>query len=202
MRTSQVNIVLVEDHPGDARLVKEMLVDAHKLRHELTHLTTLQQARDYLTIHVPDVVLLDLTLPDSHGLKSASELMEAFPTIPFIILTGLDDEVIGLESVRRGAQDYLVKGQIDGKLIIRVILYSIERKQAAMEREKLIKDMQELFAQVKTLKGLLPMCAWCKKIRDDKGEWVVLESYILNHSNTEITHGICPECIAAHHGKL
>jgi DNA-binding response OmpR family regulator len=194
MKSNQIDILLVEDNPGDARLVREMLQDAHRLRHEVAHVKTISQAREYLLGTVPHVVLLDLTLPDGQGLKSASQLIEAFPAVPFIILTGLDDETIGLESVRRGAQDYLVKGHIDGKLIVRVILYAIERKQSALEREKLIRDLQDLISQVKTLRGLLPMCAWCKKIRDDKGEWVVLESYLSQHSNTDITHGICPEC--------
>ena len=194
MKSNQINILLVEDNIGDARLVKEMLIDAHRLRHECAHRTTLAEAREYLSLHTPDVVLLDLTLPDGQGLKSATFLMDSFPMIPFIILTGLDDETIGLESVRRGAQDYLVKGHIDGKLIVRVILYAIERKQAILEKEKLIQELQELFSQVKTLRGLLPMCAWCKKIRDDKGSWVVLESYLSQHSNTDITHGICPDC--------
>ena len=194
MRSNQINILLVEDNPGDARLVKEMLTEAHALTHELTHLTTLAQARDHLSHQVTDVVLLDLSLPDGQGLKCASQLMESFPAVPFVILTGLDSETIGLESVRRGAQDYLIKGQINGKLIMRVISYAIERKQVALEKEKLIRELQELFSQMKTLRGLLPMCNSCKKIRDDKGDWVILETFIQDHSNTDITHGICPEC--------
>jgi CheY-like chemotaxis protein len=194
MKLDHLDIVLVEDNAGDARLVKEMLTETQRFKYTLAHVITQKQAREFMAEHIPDIVLLDLSLPDGHGIQSASELIEQFPAVPFIILTGLDDEEVGLESIRKGAQDYLVKGQIDGKLITRVILYSIERKQAALEKEKLLQELQELFSQVKTLQGLLPMCAWCKKIRDNEGSWVPLETYLHQHSDTSITHGICPEC--------
>ena len=215
MKSHHISILLVEDNPGDARLIKEMLAEAHRLTHELTLVATYAQTYDHLAHHTPDAVLLDLSLPDGQGLESAIPLIEAFPAVPFIILTGLDDETIGLESVRRGAQDYLIKWQINGKLIVRVISYSIERKQAAIEKEKraaelliankelafqneekerLVRELQELFSQMKTLRGLLPMCNSCKKIRDDKGDWVILETFIQDHSNADIAHGICPEC--------
>ena len=148
---------------------------------------------------MPDVVLLDLTLPDGSNKTSAISLIETFHNIPVVILTGLDDDSTGLESIQRGAQDYLIKGQTDSKLMVRVINYSIERKQAAIEKERLILELQDLFRQVKTLRGLLPMCTHCKKIRDDRGDWVVLEQFIQENSNTEISHGTCPECAAHHH---
>jgi hypothetical protein len=80
---------------------------------------------------------------------------------------------------------------------VQIIEYCIdisERKQAAQEREKLILDLQNALQEVKTLSGLLPICASCKKIRDDKGYWNNLELYISEHSDAEFTHGICPEC--------
>ncbi len=194
MNLITVKILLVEDSPGDARLVKEMLLSERHFKHELSHVTTLQQAREYLSNTVPDVVLLDLSLPDGQNKTSAINLIESFNVVPVVILTGLDDDTVGMESIQRGAQDYLIKGQADSKLMVRVIRYSIERKQAEREKEKLIRELQELFSQVKTLRGLLPMCTRCKKIRDDHGEWVVLEEFIQEHSNTDISHGICPDC--------
>ncbi len=198
MNRTPINILLVEDNPGDARLVKEMLIGEGQFRHELVHTATLQQAREYLAVAAPAVVLLDLTLPDGQCRTSAISLIESFNKIPFVILTGLDDESIGLESIQRGAQDYLIKGQTDSKLMVRVIRYSIERKQAELEKERLILELQDLFKQVKTLRGLLPMCTHCKKIRDDHGEWVILEQFIQENSNTDISHGTCPECAALH----
>ena len=71
-----------------------------------------------------------------------------------------------------------------------------ERKQAEAEREKLINELQEALAEIKTLSGLIPICSWCKKIRDDKGYWNILESYLSQHSEAQFTHGICPDCLA------
>ena len=70
----------------------------------------------------------------------------------------------------------------------------IERKRAEAEREKMIGDLQEALSQVKTLSGFIPICASCKKIRDDKGYWEQVEVYIRDHSEAEFSHGICPEC--------
>ncbi|MFZ4621708.1 MAG: response regulator [Bacteroidota bacterium] len=198
MNLNPIKILLVEDNPGDARLVKEMLAGEPRFKHELTHVSTLLNARESVAVSVPDVVLLDLSLPDGHTLKSGIQLVDSFKEVPVVILTGLDDNNVGLESIQRGAQDYLVKGQIDGKLMVRVILYSIERKQSEREKEKLIMELKDLFAQVKTLRGLLPMCTRCKKIRDENGEWTVLEDFIQEHSNTDISHGLCPDCSAQH----
>ena len=101
---------------------------------------------------------------------------------------------MGVQLVQGGAQDYLVKGQVDGLLLSRTIRYAIERKQAESEREQLIAELQGALAQVKTLSGLLPICSGCKKIRDDQGYWNRIETYISEHSDAQFSHGICPDC--------
>ncbi|MFZ4620241.1 MAG: response regulator [Bacteroidota bacterium] len=194
MKRVPINILLIEDNPGDARLIQEMLLEQQQVKIELHRAATLAAARDHLKENSPDVALLDLSLPDGKGIESSIMLIEQHHTIPFVILTGLDDERVGLDSVQRGAQDYLVKGQIDSKMIVRVLSYAIERKQHEREKVMLIRELQELFSQVKTLRGLLPMCPSCKKIRDDAGQWTILETFIKENSNTEISHGLCPEC--------
>jgi DNA-binding response OmpR family regulator len=199
MTSKTLHILLVEDNPGDMRLVKEMLTEADRFPFRLAHVHSHAQACAYLEQADPDIVFLDLTLPDSQGLASAGRMIDKYHGLPFVILTGLDDESTGLEAVHRGAQDYLVKGQIDARLVARVTLYAIERKQAELEKEALITELQDLLTQVKTLRGLLPMCAWCKRIRDERGEWVVLESYIQQNSNADVTHGICPVCASKQH---
>ena len=68
------------------------------------------------------------------------------------------------------------------------------RKQAAAERERLIKDLQQALQDVKTLSGLLPICSSCRKIRDDRGSWNTLEQYVCEHSGAEFSHGLCPDC--------
>jgi PAS domain S-box-containing protein len=85
----------------------------------------------------------------------------------------------------------------EGKVIagIEVVRDVTERKRLEAEREVLIADLREALAKIKTLKGLIPVCAWCKKVRDDKGYWEELEHYIRDHTDADFTHGICPECL-------
>jgi hypothetical protein len=118
------------------------------------------------------------------------------------VLTGLEDEETGIQALHQGAQDYLVKGQVDSNLLTRCLKYAIERKQVEWEREQLIAQLQEALAQVKQLSGLLPICMTCKKIRDGVGDWNKIEYYIAAHSEAEFTHGICPDCIKADHPGL
>jgi len=76
-----------------------------------------------------------------------------------------------------------------------------ERRMAEREREKLIAELQHALSEVRTLSGLLPICAWCKKVRDDKGYWERIESYFETHSHMQFTHGICPDCVQEHHSR-
>ncbi len=193
-------ILLAEDNPGDVRLVKEALKEG-KVSNQLFVANDGVEALDMLTSAeslTPDVMLLDLNLPRKTGLEVLAELKNhaELDGIPVVILTGLDDESVALEAIRMGAQDYLIKGELESRLFARVIRYSIERKLAAIEREQLFRERQDLFSQIQTLRELLPMCAWCKKIRAEDGNWHPLEKYIADHSNSHVTHGICPECRA------
>jgi DNA-binding NarL/FixJ family response regulator len=200
--STSVNILLVEDNPGDALLVRELLKEVSSFPYVLVHAETLAKAAEILGQSPLDVVLLDFSLPDGQGMRLIQSVADADPDVPIVIFTGLDDENVGLEAVREGAQDYLVKGQIDGRVLIRTIRHAIERKRMQIEREKLFGELQDLFKQVKTLRGLLPMCAWCKKIRDTEGQWVMLETYIVEHSSADVSHGICPECAAKVHSRV
>jgi DNA-binding NtrC family response regulator len=142
-----------------------------------------------------DIVLLDLSLPDSLGLDTFTRVYDKAPCLPIIVLTGLDDEELAAKAVREGAQDYIIKGQVDSNLLARAIRYAIERKRAEKEREELILKLQDALAKVKVLSGFLPICARCKKIRDDRGYWHSVEVYVREHSEAEFTHSICPDCI-------
>jgi CheY-like chemotaxis protein len=183
---SSIKILLIEDNPGDARLVREMLYE-EGAKVNLACVGMLEEGLKHLTDNVYDIILLDLNLPDSNGFETFLELHKLNPDIPAIILTGIDDKELGLEAVRKGAQDYLVKGNFDGKLLMRSISYSIERQKLLLQLEKTLKEL-------KVLKGMLPICSFCKKIRDDKGYWNQLEAYISDHSEAEFSHGMCPEC--------
>lgn len=135
MTEQNLQVLLVEDNPGDARLIQIMLTDAvlQKTQHfsiEWKHAETFQAALFCLSTQKIDVVLLDLSLPDSEGLNTLRNFCHAAPNLPVIVLTGLSDEEVAIRAMQAGAQDYLVKGKVDPQLLVRTIFYSMERKRA------------------------------------------------------------------------
>jgi signal transduction histidine kinase len=138
-----VRILLVEDNPGDARLLRETLREAEGFPFEMAHAERLSRAAELLAGRPADVVLLDLSLPDAHGLDTVRRMLEAAPEIPIIVLTGTDDERLALQAVHAGAQDYLAKGRVDGPLLARSIRYAIERKALELERGELLRSERE-----------------------------------------------------------
>ena len=200
-RTSR-KILLIEDNKGDARLLEEMMHDTGTTPFTIIWADRLSSGLKYLKRGGIHLVLLDLGLPDSDGFDTFKAIKESAPDVPIIVMTGLNDEKMAIDAVREGAQDYLVKGQVEGNLLIRAMRYAGERKKLEAEREKLIADLQEALAKIKTLKGLLPICSFCKKIRDDQGYWKQMEVYVRDHSNADFSHSICPECARKHYPHL
>ncbi|MBA3539525.1 MAG: response regulator [Deltaproteobacteria bacterium] len=131
------HILLVEDNPGDARLIREVLAEGTPFGHELTHVDRLKLGLERLAAHAVDVVLLDLSLPDARGLEGLRRAHASFPLIPIVVLTGVNDEALALEALQAGAQDYLVKGEADSRLIVKAIRYAIERGRAEEATRKL-----------------------------------------------------------------
>ena len=141
-------ILLVEDNPGDARLLKEALRDFnHTPPFELIHVDRLALGIERTKQERFAAVLLDLSLPDAKGLEAVVRMHQEARALPIVVLTGLDDNSVALEAVRAGAQDYLIKGEIDGKLLVRSLSYAIERKrlqdetQRHLERITALKDI-------------------------------------------------------------
>jgi DNA-binding NtrC family response regulator len=138
MKSASVKVLLVEDNPGDMRFLKEYLNEASALSlsktvFEFGAVDRLSQAREWIESNRADVVLLDLSLPDSHGLETFDRFHALAPQLPIIVLSGLDDGTIAIEAVRKGAQDYLVKGDVSASLLVRSIQYAIERKRSEEE---------------------------------------------------------------------
>jgi diguanylate cyclase (GGDEF)-like protein len=126
-------LLLVEDNPGDAVLVREMLRSALSDGFEFVHTELLEEACRTLERDGAACVLLDLSLPDAQGLEAVTRIQVAAPEVPIVVLTGLDDERLALNAVQEGAQDYLIKGRVDDVLISRSIRYAIERKRAEVQ---------------------------------------------------------------------
>ena len=121
-------ILLIEDNPRDARLLREMLVDIGDAPFKLEWVDRLSNGLERLAEGGIDAILLDLSLPDSHGLTTFTQVYAQAPHVPITVLSGLDDAELAIQAVRKGAQEYLVKGKIDGNLLTRAIRYAIERK--------------------------------------------------------------------------
>jgi DNA-binding response OmpR family regulator len=159
----------------------------------------------------PDLILLDYMLPDMGGFVLCEKLKldRATEDIPVFIITGAsgDYEKTMTDAFETGASEYFTKpvSLIDllprlrtalrSKKLLDQVRQEIElRKIAEQEQKKLIEELQHALERIKTLKGLLPICSSCKKIRNDEGYWQNVERYIFEHSDATFTHGICPDC--------
>jgi PAS domain S-box-containing protein len=147
MASQHIHLLLVEDNPGDAGLIREMLAEAKGMSFELEWTETLSDGIQRLVSGGIDVVLLDLALPDCTGLETLRRLRAASPSAPVVVvLSGLSDEEISLQAVQEGAQDYLIKGRVDSSLLVRSVRYALERGQ---EQEALRKAHVELEHRVR-----------------------------------------------------
>src|ERR1700682_1348988 len=138
MNLEGISALLVEDNPGDARLFLELVRETGAEHLKLEHVDRLDAALARLSSEHFDVVLLDLSLPDEQGLNTLLRAHAHAPKVPIVILTGLDDQALAVKAVRAGAQDYLVKGRVDGDLLVRSMRYATERARAleALERRE------------------------------------------------------------------
>lgn len=135
MDAAPVHLLLVEDNPGDARYLHHLLGKSIADRFKLYRVERLSEALDHLKAHRTDLILLDLSLPDAHGIETVQRVQAAAPDVPIVVLTGYSDEAFALQAVREGAQDYLFKSQIDHHLLVRSIGYAIERHRLLRERK-------------------------------------------------------------------
>ncbi len=144
MNEKTVRILLVEDNPGDARLLRIFLAEAGSTTMELTHFGCMSDAASHLQGGEVDVVLLDLGLPDAQGLGAVRQVHAIAPGVPLVVLTGLDDETTAAQALQEGAQDYLIKGQIESHGLRRALRYAMERQRMQVETEQIRKQQLQL----------------------------------------------------------
>jgi signal transduction histidine kinase len=137
MKDRPIRVLLIEDNPGDVRLIEEMLKESTFLPYELYHISNLHE-RDEIVDKTFDIILLDLHFDDMTGTETYSYANLYFPLTPIVVLTGLQDEALAYEIVKRGAQDYLLKDSIEPKGLIRSIRYAIERKKAEIQKDEFL----------------------------------------------------------------
>ncbi len=173
MPASTIKILLIEDSLAEARFLQELLKQAKFKQFSLVHVKRLGEALDRLKTDCfdVDVVLLDLTLPDSQGLASLAPLLSYAPSLPIVVLTSMNDDELALEAVRQGAQDFLVKRQVNYEMLVRSICYAIERKQVS-EALRTVNQVLEVQVQQRTDELLK-----AKEINQLKSEFVSMLSH-------------------------
>lgn len=148
MAKRHLKVLLIEDNPGDVRLIQEMLTEAKDTVFHLTSANSLAEGLMQLRRAKFEIILLDLLLSDSQGLETFHAMQRKAPEVPIIVLSGFDDEALAMGAVQGGAQDCLVKGQLDSHLLVRAMQYAIERERAKKERQQLLAREQEARAEV------------------------------------------------------
>ena len=195
----EIKTLLVEDNQGDYIIIQKLIRQIETQnqsdnRYVMKWCPTMTDALESLKSGGFQLIFLDMNLPDSHGVETLETITQISSLASVVVLTGMEDYQTAMEAIKRGAQDYLVKEDLNAQILFRSIHYSLERFNILREKEQLIVDLEDALAKVKTLSGLLPICASCKKIRDDEGYWHQVEEYVQEFSDARFTHGLCPDC--------
>jgi|GEM_PF-611171 len=201
-----VNILLVEDDPAHASAIRRGLQTALP-DVEVRVAGTLAAYRQTVAARPPDIAIMDLNLPDGRAIEILTSPPETAP-FPVVVITSYGNEQVAVEAMKAGALDYIVKSPEAFDIMPCTVERArrewdllMERKRAEEARKHQIAELEKALAKVKTLSGLLPICAGCKKIRDDQGYWGQVEIYIQEHSEAQFTHSMCPECAKEYYYK-
>ena len=163
MNSKPIHVLLIEDNPGDVRLLRELLDNTGTGAFVVAQVDRLAAGMEHLDARAIDVILLDLSLPDSQGTETLIKTHAAAHGIPIVVMTGVDDEELGLRLIQAGAQDYLVKGQTTASLLARTLKYAVGRKRLE----------EELREQTRFLQSVLNSMADGVVMADDTGTFRV-----------------------------
>ncbi|MGD0887254.1 MAG: ATP-binding protein [Thermodesulfovibrionales bacterium] len=149
--SEHINVLLVEDDPNDAQLILESLQYIRSITIKVHWSPNLSSALEYHAPEAFDVIVTDLGLPESKGIESFLQLHAQYPNVPVIVLTGLSDQTLAVQAVRSGAQDYLVKGEVDSASLLKALRYSIERQRLLTELENKLREIRRLERERKSI---------------------------------------------------
>jgi len=206
---SEQTRILVTDDAPDVLLLTAMVLEDEG--YDVFKATSGQECLEIARTQRPDIVLLDVMLPDMSGtevckqIKEDEDLEGTFVILVSGVRVSSDYQADGLNV---GADGYIIKPITNRELIARVqAVARIKRAEDALrekkrEQQELIMELQEALAEIRTLKGFIPICASCKKIRDDEGYWNQLEAYISKHTDAIFTHSICPQCAEKYRAEI
>ncbi|MCK5798372.1 MAG: response regulator, partial [Deltaproteobacteria bacterium] len=205
-------VLIVEDTEAVAALEAELVGLCH--HHVVGRATHGAEGVDFCRRLKPDVVLMDVEMPELDGIEATREIMGCCPT-PVVILSAHESEDVVTRAADAGASAYLVKPPTAGDLgraiefararffdLMEVRRVNAELVSRSRDLEAANADLKQALAQVDQLSGLLPICASCKKVRDDAGYWHQVESYVSAHSGVRFSHGLCPSCFSTLYPEL
>jgi CheY-like chemotaxis protein len=193
-----IRVLIVEDDPMVGEMIRGMLEAGG-------YLITGQaldgmQAIQFATAQQPDVILMDLEMPGMGGIEATQKIQEFCPA-PVVILTAYENQELVEQASQVGVGAYLIKPpddrQIERAITVAMARFSDMRALRRLNTELHNKNeaLETALDKVKLLSGMLPICANCKKIRDDQGYWQEVEVYVRDHSEADFSHGLCPDCI-------
>lgn len=193
MNENETSVLLVDDQPGNLKVLLDLLKEN---RIHVYIADSGERALSTLENIEPDLILLDIMMPGLNGFETCKRIKknDQWAAIPIIFMTALDDVEDKLTGFSVGGVDYITKPFQRVEVLARINTHITLRKKE-QEQEKLIIKLKDSLAQVKTLRGLLPICAKCKKVRDDDGYWKKLEVYIHQHTDADVSHALCPNCL-------
>ncbi|RMF02333.1 MAG: response regulator [Chloroflexi bacterium] len=184
-------ILIVEDDPLVAVMIKGLL---QKRGYVIAgHALDGEQAVELAQALRPDVILMDIEMPKLDGIQAARQISQVCPT-PVVILTAYESPEFIEKASQAGAGAYLVKPPKIRELE-RAIIIAMARFEDMQKLQKLNDELKAALERVKMLSGLLPICADCKKIRNDEGYWEQVEVYLHQHADVDFSHGLCPDCL-------
>ena len=185
-RSPKPKLLIVDDLPENVRMLIELLKDEYATIPATNGETALKKARQE---HKPDLILLDIIMPGMDGYDVCRQLKQDEQTrrIPVIFITAVSEVMDEAKGFSLGAVDYVTKPFNPITIKARIKTH--------IELANTLKRLQDALAKVKKLSGMLPICAQCKKVRDDKGYWKQIELYIDEHSEASFSHGLCPDCL-------
>ncbi|MCX6928317.1 MAG: response regulator [Verrucomicrobia bacterium] len=186
-----MRILIVVDNPSVSDMVSTMLEDlGHAVAGKAVNgLQALEMSRALK----PDLVLMDVSMPEMDGLEATRHIQEECPR-PVVLLTSHEEPDIVTLAGLYGAGAYLVK-PAEPLSLERTMAIAVARFADLMTLRRLNAELETALREIKTLRGLIPICCYCKKISDDKGFWNQVEAYVQEHSEARFTHGFCPDCL-------
>jgi DNA-binding NtrC family response regulator len=206
--TDDPSLILIVEDENDHYLLVERALSSLVPPNRLERARSLGEARRQIAKAVPALVITDWKLPDGEGIELIDRDGAGARSYPVMVMTSHGNEARAVEAMRLGALDYIVKSgeALSGmahsvRRALREWHHIVARRKAEQEREQVIVELRQALEQVTALRGLLPICAYCKKIRNDDGYWQQIEAYVSEHSLAEFSHGVCPNCAREQYPK-